>query len=149
MKSLKESILSTNNANVKYLYSKDIKHIYNQQRLQEVFNMRKMYDDVEKITGHNPKSHAEAVEKILFPEGRMIISSKDYDALLSPNTKGAERNRIFSDVAKEKLKDYMIINHIRVSIYFTASPWFKGQYTIGVFTLTKGMPNYDLFEIEP
>ena len=149
MKSLRESILSTNNANVKYLYSKDIKNIYSQSMLHGVLNMRKMYDDVKKTTGHSPKSHAEAVEKILFPEGRMIIPSKDYDTLLSPNTKGSERNEIFSHIAKEKLKDYMMINPIRVSIYFKASPWFKGRYTIGAFTLTKDMPNYDLFDIEP
>lgn len=149
MKSLRESILSTNNANVKYLYSKDIKNIYSQSTPHDVFNMRKMYDDVKKITGHWPKTHAEAVKKLLFKDGKMTIPSKEYDKLLSPNTKYSERNGIFSDIAKEKLKDYMTINPVRVSIYFKASPWFKGQYTIGVFAMTKDLPNYDLFDIEP
>ena len=147
MRSLKESILSTNNARVKWLRPDNIKMLYPKTRINSVFDMYKMYVDASKEIGKKPDNHAEAFCGVLFKGGKWGIEENKYKQLFNEDTKTAKRNSICSEILNEKFHDYINTKH-HFNFFLRPSPWEKDVFILGVFVWTKDLPSYEIVDIK-
>lgn len=147
MKSLKESILSSNDARVEILKPDNIKMLYPQTKIHSIFDMYKMYVDASKEIGKKPSNHAEAFCGVLFKDGKWSIDEKKYKLLFDRDTKGSKRNTICSEILKEKFHDYINTKY-NFNFFLRPSPWEKDVFILGVFLRVKGLPTYEIADIK-
>lgn len=140
MITLYETILNSTGSGTKKLSAYDITALNSNVNLSDMFDMDKMYDDVEKIYGKKPQYHTDAVFAIIankpfLKKDLKIFGDKDYDQ--------TKKNTLATEVFREMLKDYLKNDKINFFVlknqYYTYSVGcyidkkYNTKKTIGIF----------------
>lgn len=125
MRSLKESIIRSNNAGV-FKLNQDMIHPFKHTNLKEFMDTIKMMKDAEKIAGRYIENHSDAFAVIL--DNSLLLQS-DIKQLIGDWSNAT--NDIADVIFKEKFKDYLK-NPDKWHFYWIPSRYKKGDYTLGV-----------------